>query len=502
MLRPYQQKALDLIEGFIHFGDGREACLVACTSWGKSYIIAKLCEDYENVVVLTNITKLIYQTSDLLDRHGIAHSLLKANLKKEPKQESDNVILAMQQTLASRKQLVPKCDILVVDERHISFGSATMVEIENRLKPNKIIGLSATPMTSSGALLDGVELIDTVSIDELTEQGFLCPLDTYVARFSENLDFSDVDVGVNGDYNEVQLSEIINTDAYNTEVVNQWRSVCKDKKTIVFASGIAHAESLAQMFGAITTSGVVHSKKSDEENTKTMEQFRRGEIKVLCSMNQLTTGFSEEDIEVGIICRPTKVRRLWAQMVGRVMRTHESKERGIILDFGQCTSEFGLYNEVYEPPKSGDKIGLQQAKDKSKLDGINVFLHEEGKQIAPITRREVVSTLQRIRTNAMTSKDAKSLIMLFEASTDINEILSLAWRINEIKTSEPIKQSSIDWVSDKWYGFVYGGSINSEARNIRALKTRAKNIVRDGKKLSSLYYFADWLLENERTQSW
>lgn len=179
-----------------------------------------------------------------------------------------------------------------------------------------------------------------------------------------------------------------------------------------------------------------------------------------------------------------------------------NKEKAILLDFGQCTSEFGLYNEVYEPPKSGDKIGLQKAKEQSKLDGINVFLHEEGKQIAPITRREVVSTLQRIRTNAMTSRDAQSLIMLFEASTDINEILSLAWRINEIKTSEPIKQSSIDWVSDKWYGFVYGGSINSEARNIRALKTRAKNIVRDGKKLSSLYYFADWLLENERTQSW
>ena len=284
--------------------------------------------------------------------------------------------------------------------------------------------------------------------------------------------------------------------------MNQWRDVCKDKKTIVFASGIAHAEALAQEFGKFTPSGVVHSKKSDEENTQTMEQFRRGEIKVLCSMNQLTTGFSEEDIEVGIICRPTKVRRLWAQMVGRIMRTHESKERGIILDFGQCTSEFGLYNEAYEPPKSGDKEGLQRAKDNAKLDGINIFLHEEDKKIAPIRRGEVVSTLQRIRTNAMTSKDAKSLIMLFEASTDINEILYYAWRINEIKTGEPIKQSTIDWVSDKWYGFVYGGSINSEARNIKALKTRAKNIVRDGKKLSSLYYFADWLLENELNQQW
>lgn len=179
-----------------------------------------------------------------------------------------------------------------------------------------------------------------------------------------------------------------------------------------------------------------------------------------------------------------------------------NKEKAILLDFGQCTSEFGLYNEVYEPPKSGDKAGLQRAKDNAKLDGINIFLHEEDKKIAPIRRGEVVSTLQRIRTNAMTSRDAKSLIMLFDASTDINEILYYAWRINEIKTGEPIKQSSIDWVSDKWYGFVYGGSMNSEARNIKALKTRAKNIVRDGKKLSSLYYFADWLLENERTQSW
>lgn len=497
-LRPYQQEAVERLEGHIMFESG-EVILEAPTSFGKSMVIAELVRMFPNAIVLTNITKLIYQTSNLFDELDIGHTLLKANLKKEPKIESEDVIIAMQQTLASRKHLKPNCDLLIVDERHISFGSKTMLEIEQRLKPKNIVGLSATPYTAEGYALPNVDIVTTATINDLTEQGFLCPLDTYVANFSERLDFADVDVGANGDYNEVQLAEIINTDAYNREVVSNWESVCQDKKTIVFASGVAHADALRDMFLTFGyMAGSVHSKQSDEKNQEIMDKFKIGEIKILCSMNQLTTGFSEEDIEVGIICRPTKVRRLWSQCVGRIMRTHPTKERGIILDFGQCTKEFGLYNEVYEPPKYGDKSALIVAKDKAKLDGIAVFLNEENKPIAKINRESVVATLQEIKANALNRRDAKTLIMLFEQSTDLHELLGYVAKIQELKSGDVTKPSTLDWIEERWHYFINSESIYPEAKNIKAFKTRAKNIVRDGKKLSSLYYFANFLRDSEQ----
>ena len=87
-LREYQRKAYDLIEGHMAFDKGREICLEAGTGWGKSLIIAELAKNYKNVVILTNITKLIYQTSDLLDELGIGHTIIKANLKKELNRDS------------------------------------------------------------------------------------------------------------------------------------------------------------------------------------------------------------------------------------------------------------------------------------------------------------------------------------------------------------------------------------------------------------------------------
>ena len=45
--------------------------------------------------------------------------------------------------------------------------------------------------------------------------------------------------------------------------------------------------------------------------------------------------------------------------------------------------------------------------------------------------------------------------------------------------------------------FLEEESFSPRTKNIKAFKTRLKNIVKDGKKISSLYYFADWLLDQE-----
>lgn len=227
-LRKYQKQAIEEVEGHFAFSD-HQCCIVAPTGAGKSVIIAQLVQDFMNqglsVCVMVNITKLIYQLSDTFDEFGIAHNIHKANCNKQPKKLSMKCSIIMQQTLASRKDLVPECDVLIVDERHLSFGSNTMKEIERRLKPRMIIGLSATPVDGNGAKLDGVDIIQTVDIKQLTEEGYLTPIKTYVAGFSEKLDFSDVDIGVGGDFSEPQLATIINTEAYNEEVVRQWKQI-------------------------------------------------------------------------------------------------------------------------------------------------------------------------------------------------------------------------------------------------------------------------------------
>jgi len=498
MLRPYQQKAYDYAEGFIEVGDGKELCIEAPTGWGKSHVIVELAKNYNNVVLLTNITKLIYQTSGLLDAHGIAHKLIKANLKKEPLKDSENVILAMQQTLASRKELKFNCDLLVVDERHISFGSPTMAEIEYRLRPNKIISLSATPYDGNGYALPNVEIHKSTTVKELTDNGFLCPMDTYVASFSEKLDFSDVSIGASGDYVEKELAELINTKEYNNEVVKQWLSIAKDKKTIVFASGVEHCEALTKVFVEHGVSAdCIHSKRNDKENDEIMLRFKENKIQVLVSVSMITTGFDAPDVECGVMCRPTKTRRLWTQCIGRCLRPHKIKERAIWLDFAQTTREFGMYDEEYEPPQLGDKHSLLRTKEQARIDGIGIHLDEMDEKCAKVSRGEVIATLTRIKQNALSQRNARQIIALYDSSMNLEELVNYGSEIYAIKYGLNVEQRTKDWVLGRWNKFLEEESFSPRTKNIKAFKTRLKNIVKDGKKISSLYYFADWLLEQE-----
>ena len=501
-LRDYQKEAYDLL--LSEWLEHKEVVLCCPTSWGKSHIVAEVAKLEQNVVILVNITKLVYQLSDLLDELGIAHNIVKANLKKEPKVHGARVTIAMQQTLASRKDVCPPCDVLVVDERHLSFGSPTMVEIEERLKPDKIVGLSATPYDALGAKLKDTRIVDTISIQELTRRKFLTPVITYVGEFSERLDFSDVDVGANGDYSEPQLSKIINTDAYNLEVWKQWKKIAGNKKTIVFASGVDHADALCAIFkGQGERVGVVHSKQKDKENDEIMEQFRTNELQVLVSMSMLNVGFSMSDIECGVMCRPTKTRRLYTQSVGRIMRLHEGKEVALWLDFAQCTSEFGLYDEHYEPPEHGDKDGLEKKKREARLNNISLYLKETEQEIGEVTRHDVELVVEQVRqrvyNNSKTNQKNKimDLINLFTSSWDIVELVNFGAMIYDLKHGTFTTQKTKDFVLDEWLLFLRY-SERSEKMNIKAFKTRTQTIVREGKKFASLKYFADFLREQEQ----
>jgi superfamily II DNA or RNA helicase len=62
-------------------------------------------------------------------------------------------------------------------------------------------------------------------------------------------------------------------------------------------------------------------KEKNEENLFTEKKEETPEpIKCLVSVSKLTTGFSVNDIDLGVIVRPTKILSLWHQMAGRMRR--------------------------------------------------------------------------------------------------------------------------------------------------------------------------------------
>ena len=62
------------------------------------------------------------------------------------------------------------------------------------------------------------------------------------------------------------------------------------------------------------------------------ERTRAGRIQVLVNVMVLTEGFDMPQLEVAVIARPTQSRALYIQMVGRVLRLHDGKNRALIID--------------------------------------------------------------------------------------------------------------------------------------------------------------------------
>ena len=70
-----------------------------------------------------------------------------------------------------------------------------------------------------------------------------------------------------------------------------------------------------------------------EDRAEVLEDFDKGKYNVLCNSMLLTEGWDCPSVDCVVVLRPTKVRALYSQMVGRGTRLAEGKKNLLILDF-------------------------------------------------------------------------------------------------------------------------------------------------------------------------
>jgi len=347
-LRLYQQEALDTIEAMIAFGSDN-IILSAPTSYGKSIVIAALCNLYkdENIVIMVNIEPLITQIESALEAFNLKASIIKSGRDKDFDPDAHIHIVMSQTFYARTDSLNIKADKLIIDERHKEYDTPRTRLLIDTLKPKHIIGFSATPYDSQGFKLPNSEIIETATGETLTREGFLTPLRYYVPRWSEKIDYSSVKKHGN-DYTTGALDEIINTPKHIELIIESMNKLdAKNKKTLVFCSSIAQADNIAEALKSDGYNAIAyHSKKSKQQNQRVLESFRNNApftgsdediegrhlfndqldsswnapVQCLVSINKLAIGFDVPDIQLGVILRPSKIRSLMVQIIGRSKR--------------------------------------------------------------------------------------------------------------------------------------------------------------------------------------
>ena len=154
------------------------------------------------------------------------------------------------------------------------------------------------------------------------------------------------------------------------------------KRTIVFLPDVDSSRRFAEVLTrqglkSASIEGTMHS----YIRSSAIERFKAGEIDCLCNVNILTEGFDAPETDCVIMFRPTQSRSLFAQMIGRGLRTAPGKTDCLILDPMWVAGE-----NVFQP---ADAFTMHpQSKSKQKEGGCDPLA--EAETIDQETEQEVL----------------------------------------------------------------------------------------------------------------
>lgn len=333
-LRPYQEEARKKVQEQWE-GGVNKTLLVLPTGCGKTIVFSKIIEDRvklgERVLILAHRSELLEQASDKLKKStGLNTALEKAD--SSSLNSWYMVTVGSVQTLQREKRLKQFSndyfDTIVIDEAHhcISNGYQNVL---NYFDKAKVLGVTATPdrgdMKDLGTYFES--LAYEYKIVDAIKEGYLSKIQSLTIPL--NLDLSGV-ATQNGDFKASDVSNAL--DPYLEQIADEMIKHCKNRKTVVFLPLVATSQKFRDILNSKGfTAAEVNGESKDR--AQILEDFDKDKYNVLCNSMLLTEGWDCPSVDCVIVLRPTKVRALYSQMVGRGTRLHPGKENLLLLDF-------------------------------------------------------------------------------------------------------------------------------------------------------------------------
>ena len=221
---------------------------------------------------------------------------------------------------------------IIIDEAHHAL-SPSYRNVIDYFDGAKVLGVTATP--DRGDMKNLGEVFDSLAyeyrITQAIKQGYLCKIKALTIPLK--LDLSGVGIAA-GDYKAGEVGTAL--DPYLDQIADQMAEHCMNRKTVVFLPLIATSQKFRGIlekrgFRAAEVNG------DSEDRAEILADFEAGKYNVLCNSMLLTEGWDCPSVDCIVVLRPTKVRGLYCQMVGRGTRLSPGKDHLLLLDF-LCSS--------------------------------------------------------------------------------------------------------------------------------------------------------------------
>lgn len=318
-LRPYQVEAIEQINS--HWEDWQRELLVLPTGCGKTVVFNTVANQRPGrTLILAHRDELIEQARDkYFAMFGEKPGKIKAD-----ENEIRRITVGSVQTMC-RRSYHGMFDTVIIDEAHHAISDSYQ-RILKQLPDAKVLGVTATPdrgdKKSLARYFDGIAY--EYRLRTAVKEGYLCKINAKTIPLQ--IDMSKVKVRV-GDFALDSIAE--NLEPYLPQIAKAIQIEASARKTVVFCPLVAIAKELAEMIpGAREVNG------NSPDRKEILEWFdSAGPGAVLCNAMLLTEGWDCPSCDCVVVLRPTKIRSLYCQMIGRGTRLYPGKDNLLILDF-------------------------------------------------------------------------------------------------------------------------------------------------------------------------
>jgi len=319
------------------------------TGGGKTLVFSEIAKRFiantqKKVVVLTHRIELSAQTSKMLSGFGVKNMIINSEVKELRDQNNFMCFVAMVETLNNRLQEemieLDNVGLVIIDEAHYNSFRKLFKYFEKSI----ILGVTATPLSSNIKLPmkdNYSKLIVGESIESLIKKKFLANANMY----SYDVSLRSLKLGISGDYTVKSSDELYGNQSMLGKLLNAYEEIAKGTKTLIFNNGINTSRYVYETFKkAGYPIKHLDNKNTASERKEILEWFSETKDAILTSVSILTTGFDEPTVETIILNRATRSLTLYFQMIGRGSRILQNKTEFTVVDMGNNTSRFGMWD--------------------------------------------------------------------------------------------------------------------------------------------------------------
>ena len=402
-LRPYQREAENAVLDQWASGVSR-TLLVLPTGCGKTIVFCTLAKELvsrgDRVLIMAHRGELLEQAADKLRKStGLQCAVEKA--EETCMGSWFRVVVGSVQTLMREKRLeqFPEdyFDAIIVDEAHHCLSDGYQRVLQH-FSEAKVLGVTATPdrgdMRNLGQYFES--LAYEYSLPKAIREGYLSPIKALTIPLQ--LDLSGVGVQ-SGDFKPGDLGTAL--DPYLESIAEEMVTHCHDRKTVVFLPLVSTSQKFRDIlnrhgFQAAEVNG------TSDDRAQVLADFDAGRYNVLCNSMLLTEGWDCPSVDCVVVLRPTKVRSLYCQMVGRGTRLAEGKDSLLLLDFLWHTERHELCHPAHlicESPEvakqltrdveeSGCPVDMVEAEQKASEEVVSQREEALAKKLEEMKRRK------------------------------------------------------------------------------------------------------------------